>query len=79
MVAFAISGVLHLVIAATTGIPPSHTGAMTFFLAQGLGIMVEDAVQTLYRKFTPGKPGPWTRIAGYISACLGTVSFAVAN
>jgi len=70
VLAFGISGLLHYLTAITTGLPPSHTGDLTYFLMQALGIMCEDAVQALYRRNTSGKPGSWTRIVGYIWVSL---------
>jgi hypothetical protein len=58
MLAFNLSGLGHYFITIATGIPPSQTGALKFFVMQGLGIMFEDAVQALYRRHRLGKPGP---------------------
>jgi hypothetical protein len=70
MLAFFLSGLVHYFIAIATGIPPGQTGALKFFVMQGLGIMFEDAVQALYRRHRSGKPEFWTRIAGYIWVSL---------
>jgi hypothetical protein len=37
MLAFGLSGLLHYIVAITTGVPPSQTGALKFFVVQGLG------------------------------------------
>jgi hypothetical protein len=70
MLAFGLSGLVHYFITIAIGIPPSHTGALKFFVIQGLGIMFEDAVQALHRRHRSGKPGSWTRIVGYIWVSL---------
>ena len=66
----ALSGLLHYIVDIETGVPPSQTGALKFFVVQGLGIMFEDAVQALYRRNISGKPGSWTRIVDYLWVSL---------
>ncbi len=46
---FAVSGIFHTFSDITQGIPWRESGAMEFFCVQTLGIMLEDAVQALYR------------------------------
>lgn len=48
-VAFAISGLIHHAADLTMGLPAHEAGALTFFLLQPLGVMLEDFVQTLTR------------------------------
>jgi hypothetical protein len=49
MLAFGLSSLLHYIAAIEVGVPPSQTGALKFFVVQGLGTIFEDAVQALYR------------------------------
>ncbi|KJZ80340.1 hypothetical protein HIM_00190 [Hirsutella minnesotensis 3608] len=68
---FFTSGLLHLVCDAILGVPPSESGAMLFFCVAPLGIMIEDAVQELWRRAT----GPWKQGASVVlwQKCLGFV------
>ncbi|KAI1390764.1 membrane bound O-acyl transferase family-domain-containing protein [Hypoxylon trugodes] len=49
-VSFAISGLIHFSADMSMRIPLAEAGSMAFFLAQPLGIMIEDAVQHVYKK-----------------------------
>jgi hypothetical protein len=70
MLAFGLSGLLQYIAAIEAGVPPSQTGALKFFVVQGLDTMFEDAVQALYRRNISGKPGSRTRIVGYLWVSL---------
>lgn len=48
---FMVSGVFHLLSDLPQLIPVSESGAMPFFCIQAFGIMLEDAVQAVLRKF----------------------------
>ncbi|KAI8631572.1 membrane bound O-acyl transferase family-domain-containing protein [Xylariaceae sp. FL1651] len=47
---FTVSGIFHLLSDIPQQIPMSESGAMQFFCMQGLGIMFEDAIHTLFQK-----------------------------
>ena len=49
-IAFTVSGVFHLLSDISQGIPMSESGAMQFFYMQTLGIMIEDAIQAIFKK-----------------------------
>ncbi|TEY34586.1 hypothetical protein BOTCAL_0625g00070 [Botryotinia calthae] len=49
LLTFAFSGATHVAADYGSGISPKQSGAMSFFCAQALGIMIEDAVQEIWR------------------------------
>lgn len=79
LLAFFASGVMHVLIDMSAGLPFSHSGALRFFLMQAVGIAFEDAVQTSWRRlFAPSKAGTtsqaffwrYQRVIGYIWVLL---------
>ncbi|KAK2734706.1 hypothetical protein FQN57_001476 [Myotisia sp. PD_48] len=70
-VAFLVSGILHLPIDRMQGIGFDHSGIVTFFSLQALGVFMEDIVCTMYRRTraSPASEHPpalWQRVAGYL-------------
>ncbi|KAK3629216.1 hypothetical protein LTR56_005092 [Elasticomyces elasticus] len=62
---FALSGLFHVANDLALCIPIRETGAMSFFLLQACGFVLEDGVQALWRKFF-GKPNMiFARVIGY--------------
>lgn len=70
LIAFLISGIVHVGCDVGARIPLSESGAVSFFCSQALGIMIEDAVQEAYhRLFGSAKgnsPQRWVRVVGYL-------------
>ena len=65
--AFLISGLIHHSSDLAMGIPRAEAGSLVLFLLQPLGIMLEDAVQTLTRRVpTSGSLCRVRRAVGYI-------------
>ncbi|KAL2070386.1 hypothetical protein VTL71DRAFT_13412 [Oculimacula yallundae] len=69
-VTFFISGVVHAIGDWSNGLEWAHSGAIKFFYFQAAGIVVEDAVQLIYRVITgrdlKSPPRLWTRMLGYV-------------
>lgn len=71
LVHFIISGLHHLVIDLSSGIPWYGSGAVRFFCMQALGIILEKVVHSLHLSLS-GRASPrepptsWTKILGYI-------------
>lgn len=68
-ITFAVSGVFHTLSDIMQGIPWQESGAMEFFCMQTLGIMMEDAVQALYRsrRGNKARTSHWAiRVQGYM-------------
>ena len=63
LLAFAISGIIHIGGDIGTGIPLKESGALRFFVMQGLGVMGEDAVMEC-----------WSRVAGNPSSSSSSSS-----
>ena len=68
---FLISGFLHLVIDIASGIPSHESGAVRFFLMQGLGLIFERTVRVSYRTIFPSSNlshqlALWSRVVGHI-------------
>lgn len=65
---FFISGLIHLVTDWGIGVPKSEAQGLNFFMTQPFAIMLEVAVQDLYRKYIrkSGQPKSWEYIVGYI-------------
>ena len=81
LLGFTLSGVVHGVGGLAAGVPIVESGALQFFVVQTLGIMIEDAVQALWRcsqgtgtrvhraGSTSGgrhRPALWQRTLGYV-------------
>ena len=71
---FVLSGVLHTVVDFAGGVPWHHSGALQFFCTQLLGIIIEEVMQSIYRRgFRSNREeqvlGLWTRIVGYVWVC----------
>lgn len=63
LLAFFISGLIHLLTDIGLGVPRRESGAILFFCLQPLGIMLEEAVQSI----VPGQlPVSVRKVAGYI-------------
>ena len=67
---FAVSGVLHVTNDIALGIPLSESGAMSFFLLQGCGFVLEDSVQAVWRGYFETETGSFARMAGYVWTAL---------
>jgi hypothetical protein len=67
--AFGISGFFHTIMDMVLGIHPLESGAIRFFLMHAGAIMVEDAIQELYR-LSGGKSNGCTRAVGYVWTAL---------
>lgn len=68
---FLVSGLVHHFGAFGGGTPWNDSGVAQFFLIQAVGIMIEDAVQAVYRHVTgrartPEKPMGWKAFVGYL-------------
>lgn len=50
LAAFMSSGIMHMLVDLASGINLSSSGAMNFFIAQALGLIIEDAVIHAYRR-----------------------------
>lgn len=67
---FLFSGLMHELLFIAEGVPRSNVGSVHFFMTQAVGIMLEDAVQEVYRAIrgvqrgTP--PDSVARAIGYI-------------
>jgi hypothetical protein len=75
IIEFALSASLHAIIDEYIGLSPHQSGGSCFFLLQPLGIILEEAVQTLYRRYKLGAGHPWwadvledrlTKVVGYL-------------
>ncbi|KAI6711090.1 hypothetical protein JHW43_006363 [Diplocarpon mali] len=69
-VTFFVSGLLHQVADVANGIPWAQSGSLKFFCVQACGIVVEDAVQLIYRSVSGARFGDpprwWARLVGYV-------------
>ncbi|TGO83829.1 hypothetical protein BPOR_0586g00010 [Botrytis porri] len=63
---FAVSGATHVAADYGSGICPAQSGAMSFFCAQSLGIMIEDEVQEIWRLMGGKKNTLLGKIIGFI-------------
>lgn len=52
VVIFAVSGALHMAVDFSMGVPLRNSGGFRFFCTQIIGIVIEDAVLGIYRKFS---------------------------
>lgn len=58
LVAFLSSGIMHLLGDLAAGVQLRDSGAMRFFLAQALGMIIEDVAIRAYRRLPPGTKIP---------------------
>ncbi|KAK5999048.1 Acetyltransferase TRI7 [Cladobotryum mycophilum] len=74
-IVFFFSGLVHLVVDGYMAIPPSESGALQYFPAAALGIMLEDGVQGLWRRISGASSRKeskgqgvllWHRLVGYV-------------
>ena len=72
ILAFYISGLLHVCIDVALGIRFWDSGSPRFFVMQALGITVEDAVQEIYQR-NGGKSNAYSRGLGYAWVSLWMV------
>jgi hypothetical protein len=70
LVAFAISGVIHLYADTLTGVAILESGAMHFFVGQGVLVIFEDAVQELARRTGLANTMSRLKWLGYIWVCF---------
>ena len=67
---FLLSGLLHTWVEVGQGFPARQSGQMQFFATQIVGIVVEDAVQAVYRAVCGiqrgAPPTPMARAVGYV-------------
>lgn len=67
---FLISGLLHTWVEVGQGFPARQSGQMQFFVTQVVGIVLEDAVQAVYRAMCGiqrgAPPRPMARAVGYL-------------
>lgn len=79
VVAFLASGIMHMLIDISSGLPFSDSGAIRFFLMQAVGIAFEDGVQSAWRRlFAPSEAGMasqaftwrWQMVIGYVWVLL---------
>jgi hypothetical protein len=85
-IVFFLSGILHIFTDRVQAIPYEYSGAMIAFPITTFGIMFEDGVQELWKRFSGPEKGPsngeksapplWQRIVGYVwtMTWLGVVS-----
>ena len=72
LVAFASSGVMHLLIDLSSGISVRNSGAMKAFVAQALGLIVEDIAMSIYQRLPR-----CARFAGHFKKALGVIWVAL--
>jgi Membrane bound O-acyl transferase family len=78
---FFVSGLMHMAVDMSLGMPPSESGSVRFFCTQALGIMFEDGMQAICRsarrrrggsssnasaKAESQPPTNWARALGYV-------------
>ncbi|KAJ5183719.1 hypothetical protein N7492_001335 [Penicillium capsulatum] len=66
---FIMSGALHVMVDTTQAIPLEYSGAMAFFSSTMLGILIEEGVQGVWRKWSPRtsaetSPSLWMKTIG---------------
>ncbi|OIW22547.1 hypothetical protein CONLIGDRAFT_214849 [Coniochaeta ligniaria NRRL 30616] len=71
VIAFFISGVAHMFVDLATGLTYLESGSVRFFTTQALGIMIEDAVQGIWKRSFGGNTADsptakWKRVVGFI-------------
>lgn len=70
-VVFFLSGIFHVAEDAAEGMNWRDSGSFRYFAMQPIGIMLEDAVQEIYRRNSKAEGKSqghqsWTRIVGYL-------------
>jgi len=76
---FFISGVMHRLIDVASGVPLRESGAMSFFMVQTVGIIIEDIFIKVYKAYCGSSDGQaklWEYIAGYFWV-LGFLTWSV--
>ena len=68
--AFYVSGTMHLIADSGGAVTISESGALRCFCTQALGIMIEDAVQELYRRSGGDQKSCLPKAVGYIWVVL---------
>ncbi|KAH8586208.1 membrane bound O-acyl transferase family-domain-containing protein [Bisporella sp. PMI_857] len=66
---FLMSGIFHILVDRTLGIPFRESGSVSFFCLQALGILLEDIVQAIYQRLgnrNKRTSQQWTRVVGYL-------------
>lgn len=63
--AFAVSGIMHIAADEGGSVPMAESGALSFFCAQALGIMLEDGAQAVYRNLFGNKYSGLCKVIGY--------------
>ncbi|CAI6342065.1 unnamed protein product [Periconia digitata] len=61
-----ISGALHVAEEYGAGVDLGQSGSMRFFCTQAAGIVLEDAVGAVFRRFTVPRQRRWTKFVGYV-------------
>lgn len=68
--AFAASAIMHVLTDISAGIPVRKSGAMQFFVAQALGIVVEDSVKAVWKRCfgrqATRTPETWHNVVGFL-------------
>lgn len=67
---FALSGVLHLANDIGLGVPLSESGAMSFFVLQAVGFVLEDTFQAAWHKYVRKETGIFEKVVGYLWTAL---------
>jgi len=70
VLAFLSSGFMHLLDDFASGVKFQDSGAMRFFIAQGLGMVIEDIFYKKYRSSTTVIPKNISRVLGYVWVSL---------
>ncbi|KAJ9299847.1 hypothetical protein DTO271G3_2731 [Paecilomyces variotii] len=72
LLAFSVSGIIHVACDIGSNVPLERSGAMLFFCSFAFGIMLEDAVQEAWKRLTgtpTGKSGEtpiWKKVVGFV-------------
>jgi hypothetical protein len=66
LLAFSVSGAMHVVADSGGAVPMAQSGALRFFCTQALGIIVEDGVQELYRRVFGNQKSRVGKAIGYL-------------
>ncbi|KAJ0414577.1 membrane bound O-acyl transferase family-domain-containing protein [Aspergillus carlsbadensis] len=75
-VCFVLSGLVHALMDTSIGLTMSTSGGLAFFCTQILGIVVEDAVLSVYSRLTatklshlPSRPSAAQKVIGFVWVC----------
>lgn len=72
IICFFLSGVAHFFVDLATGLSYAESGAVRFFTTQALGIIIEDAVQEIWKRISgggksaDGESARWERVVGFL-------------